>query len=275
MRRSDLIPLAAALFCAVAAAADVEAAPARVVSLNVCTDQLAWLIGAPGQLVSVSPLAHDPRSAALAAEMADVPRNDASAEQVALMQPDLVLAGSYTARATVQMLIGLGYRVETFQPTRSLSDIRENITRMGVLLGRPARAAALVADFDARLATLSDAPETRPVVAYYLPFNETASGEGLTGDILHAAGMTTIAEALDLAPGETLPLERLVLAQPDMILVGAPYDSPAQATALLQHPALRATGKLHEIGPSAGWICGLPSTLDTVAEMRALRRSAQ
>ncbi|MEL6267927.1 MAG: ABC transporter substrate-binding protein, partial [Pseudomonadota bacterium] len=42
--------------------------PARVVSMNLCTDQLAMLIASPGQLVSVSYLARDPASSAMAAE---------------------------------------------------------------------------------------------------------------------------------------------------------------------------------------------------------------
>ena len=270
MRLSRRLSLAAALLLW-GAAAPAGAGPARVVSLNVCTDQLAFMVGAPGQLVSVSPLGHDARSASLAPDLRAIPANGASAEEVALMRPDLVLAGSYTARATVQMLERIGIRVERFAPARSLDDVRRNIARMGDLLGRPARAAALVDDFDARLADLSDAPDARPVVAYYLPFNETASEDGLTGAILKAAGMTTIASALDLAGGERLSLERLVLTRPDLILVGQPYDSPAQATDLLQHPALRATGTLRRIGGSAPWICGTPSTLDAVAAMRDLR----
>ncbi|WP_223866053.1 ABC transporter substrate-binding protein [Salipiger aestuarii] len=271
MRRSDPIKLAAAGLIW-GAAALAQAGPSRVVSLNVCTDQLAWLVADPGQILSVSPLGHDPRSAALADALRAIPASDGSAETVALMQPDLVVAGSYTARATLQMLERIGIRVERFAPARSLDDARANLIRMGDLLGHADRAAALANAFDARLAELTDAPETRPVVAYYLPFNETASGEGLAGGILHAAGMTPISEALGLAGGDRLPLERLVLAQPDLILVGPAYDSPAQATDLLAHPVLAATGPLHRIASSAAWICGTPATLDAIAAMRDLRR---
>ena len=46
-----------------AAAASV---PRRVVSMNLCTDQMAMLVAAPGQLFSVSFLAADPVSSVLA-----------------------------------------------------------------------------------------------------------------------------------------------------------------------------------------------------------------
>ena len=48
------LALAGCLASAVPAFAD---APARVVSMNLCTDQLAMMLAAPGQLVSVSHLA--------------------------------------------------------------------------------------------------------------------------------------------------------------------------------------------------------------------------
>ena len=43
-------------------------APERVVSIDPCTDQLALMLAAPGQLVSVRHLATDPRSSAMAEE---------------------------------------------------------------------------------------------------------------------------------------------------------------------------------------------------------------
>ena len=54
-----MVRLAAALVITFAGAAAADA-PARVVSVNLCTDQLAMLIAAPGQLQSVSWLAADP-----------------------------------------------------------------------------------------------------------------------------------------------------------------------------------------------------------------------
>ena len=101
-----------------------DGAPGRVVSLNVCTDQLALLLGAPGQLVSVSRLAHDPRSSAMAGAARAIPANGASAEEGVLLRPDLVVAGSYTARATVEMLLRLGYRVERFLATTGDDHVR-------------------------------------------------------------------------------------------------------------------------------------------------------
>ena len=271
MRRSDLISLVAALACAGAAAG--AGAPHRVVSLNLCTDQLAFLLADPGQLLSVSRLAHDPRSAALAAQMADLPANSGAAEEVVLMDPDLILAGTWTTRATVQMLTDLGFRVELFAPVNSLDEARANITRMGALLGQPDRAAALLAAFDARRDALGETPGRRPRVALYYALGNTAGRATLPGDLLAAAGLDNIAEARGLPYGGHLSLEELLLENPDLILIGRPYGGHARATELLAHPALRASGKLRMIDDGAAWVCELPALLDAVADLVALRQA--
>ncbi|MCB1334640.1 MAG: ABC transporter substrate-binding protein [Roseivivax sp.] len=264
--------LAAVTFFLTAATCGAAQTPQRVVSLNVCTDQLALLLS-PETLVSVSRLARDPRTSAMAETAAAVPANSGAAEEVVLLAPDLVLAGTYTTRGTVELLQSLGYPVALFAPIDSLDDARANIRQMGDLLGRPERAEAVIAAFDARLASLRDTPARRPRVALYYAFGSTAGRNTLPGDILDAAGMDNIAEARGLPYGGTLPLESLILDDPDLILIGRPYAGHARATELLEHPALRGSGKLHVIEGGQDWVCELPQLLDAVAEMRTLRQT--
>ena len=62
--------------------------------------------------------------------------NHGLAEEVWLMQPDLVIAGSFSARATVDMLRRLGVPVVVMQPAYGLGDIPDRLRQMGVALGR-------------------------------------------------------------------------------------------------------------------------------------------
>ena len=99
----------------------VAGPPGRVVSMNLCTDQLAMLVAGPGQLHAVSQLARDPESSVMADEAQAYAVTHGLAEEVFLMQPDLVIAGSYTTPATVAMLRRLGFPVEIFPPASSRS----------------------------------------------------------------------------------------------------------------------------------------------------------
>lgn len=266
--------LALALMLAAPVAAGAET-PTRVVSLNLCTDQLAMLVGDPDQIAALSPLARDPRLSAMAEAAEAFPSVDESAERVFLKAPDLVLAGTFGARETVALLRRLGFTVETFAPAASLADVRAQLLRMGELLGRPDTAAALLADFDARLAALppirggAQAPRS---VLY--ESNGITSGTGtLADDIMRAAGLSNLAAEQGIAGLARLPLEVLVASRPELIVTGRGYDHPALAQAVFEHPALQAARGAAAEAPVADehWICGTPHVADAVAAMAQAR----
>lgn len=273
VRRSDCLSLAAALvFTGAAAWADP---PRRVVSLNVCTDQLALMLAAPGQLVSVSSLARDPRSSIYADAAAAIPTNTGKAEDIVLRTPDLVLAGTYTTRATLSMLERLDYTIERFAPINSLDDARANILKMGALLGQEAKAETIVAAFDARLESLQQTTGLNPRVALYYAQGRTSGTETLPGEMLAIAGFNNIAAEKGLPFGGAMPLEELLVSDPDIVLIGRPYGGHSRATELLQHPALKASGKVRTIQNGTAWVCETPALLEAIEELISIRQDWQ
>lgn len=240
-------------------------APRRVVSMNLCTDQMAMLLAGDDQLYSVSYMASDAGSSVMAAQAGSYVINHGLAEEIFLMQPDLVIAGSYTTRTTVDLLKRLGFRVEEFHPENSFDDIRANVERMGEILGRKEKASELIARLDAGLAELkSNKPPERTVALYYA--NSYASGSGTLADaIVKAAGLKNIGDTLGFTGTVKLPLELLVLAAPDLIVAGdRDHETPALAQENYLHPAFRALARdAHTVSvPSKYMICGAPFTLE-------------
>ncbi|MGD9862632.1 MAG: ABC transporter substrate-binding protein, partial [Pseudodonghicola sp.] len=252
-------------------------APQRVVSVNLCTDQLALMLAAPGQLVSVSKLSHDADSSSMAAAARAYPTNGSGAEEVYLLHPDLVLAGTFTSAATVQMLRDLGVRVEQFAPATSLAEVPERIAQMGRALGREAEAAQMIARFRADLAELSRPPARRPRAALYYVNGYSVGDRTLAGDILRAGGFDNIATEAGVQFGGTLPLEQLILLAPEVIVEGKDYPGQARAEEVLRHPALRALSGTRVAGTltDRDWICGTPMVLSAVEKMRDLRLSLE
>ncbi|WP_230796385.1 ABC transporter substrate-binding protein [Salipiger marinus] len=274
-RRSFEALMLAAGLCALPPAS--EAAPLRVVSINLCTDQMAMLLAAPGQLLSVSHLARDPRSSAMAQQAEHWPLNHGGAEEVYLLRPDLVLAGSYTAGATVSMLERLGIPVAQFAPVTGLDDMRAHLTRMGEVLGREEQATALLAEFEAGLATLHDPAATRPRAALYFPNGYTLGGNTLGGEILEAAGFANVAAELGLTRGGVIPLELLALAAPDAVLTSQPYPGGSRSEDIMAHPvvaALRAQMPMAAV-TDADWVCGTPHVLRAMEDTARLRRALE
>lgn len=261
VRLSDLIGLAAAAFLAVAAQA--SAAPQRVVSMNLCTDQVAMLVAAPGQLISVSHLAADPRMSPMADEAAAYPANHGRAEEIYLMRPDLVIAGQFAPGPTIAMLRRLGLRVEVMPPAESIPAIRDEITRMGDLLGRQAAAADLLRQFDAGLRA-ARSPERRGRAALYYANGITSGRNTLAGNILNAAGYDNIAGDYGITTTTALPMELLVMARPDRLVTGARWPGQSRSEAMLDHPALdRLVPEAAEV-TDRDWVCGTPFILRAI-----------
>lgn len=252
-----------------AAAAD-ETPPQRVVSMNLCTDQLAMLIAGPEQLVSVSFLASDPHSSAMPEAAAAYHANHGQAEEVAYLRPDLVLVGEYTTRTTVDMLRRLGIRVEVFAQVRRLDEIAGSMRRMGVLLGRQERAESVAAAVEHKLARLPAPAGDAPEAALYYPRGYASGAGGLDDQIVTASGLSNIAPKLGLPMGGVLPLEALVLSGVDLVIRSAGYGGHSRASELLSHPVLAGLIGAPERPLTTGpdWVCGLPSTLGAVSDLR-------
>lgn len=246
----------------------------KVISINLCTDQLALMLAAPGQLLSVSRLAHDPGSSVMWQAAAALPANPATAEHVYLRAPDLVLAGTFTAPATIAMLERLGIAVEIFAPAGTLADIPAQLRRMGTLLGREAEAEAQVRAFEDGLAALRETDARRPRAALTYVNNFTSGDRTLAGAILAAAGLGNVAAEAGVRSSGVLSLEQLVLSAPDIIIAGQDYGGTARASDNLSHPALKTLAGSYHAGALTGrdWICGTPHVLGAVRDMADLRR---
>jgi iron complex transport system substrate-binding protein len=246
-----------------------HAKPSRVVSMNLCTDQLAMMLADDGQLHSVSYLAFDPRGSAMAKEAQNYIANHGRAEEIYLLQPDLVIAGSYSTRATVDMLKRLGLPVAVIEPAWSLDDVRDRIVQVGELLGQQDKAAKMVADYDRDLEQARQAEANGPRAALYSTRGWTSGDSSLAGQILRAAGFQNIAIELGFEKGGMMPLEVLAMAQPEMVVSSAPYAGYSRAEELLLHPVIETyrEGQARTNMRDSDWVCGSPFVLRAIARL--------
>jgi iron complex transport system substrate-binding protein len=247
--------------------------------MNLCTDQLALLLGAPGQILSVSAWAFRERASTMAAEARRTIRNGATAEEVFALAPDLVLASSFTNAAALDMLRRLGLRIEVFPVVSRPADVAAQLRRMGALLGREARAEAEAAAFEAAFAAQAARVAGLPPLpaAYHYP-NGFTSGDGtLAHELLLAAGLSNAAAALGYGGNARMPLEALVLARPMLVetrhisdgAVGRAYETDA-------HPALAAVRAASGAAlVEERWqVCGTPAVTEALRALADARLAA-
>lgn len=261
-----LFAFALAIFAGAASGAEP---PARVVSINLCTDQMAVLLAGPGQLVSVSNVAADPLVNPMAEEAKAFPVNYGRAEEIWLLKPDLVLAGEFTPEPTIAMLRRLGIKVLRFPAESTLEDISTNLRMMGEALGREGEAARIIADFESGLAAIARPDGPRPRAALYQANGWSVGDATLSGRILARAGFINIASEFGIDYGGAIPLEALVMAEPDLIVTGARYAGASEAETVPRHPVLSGFHRLE--AKDAEWSCGGPHVLRAVKAMEAAR----
>lgn len=265
--------LLAGLFLTAFHPAHADVLPKRVVSINVCTDQLAMLLADATQLQSVSYLSRDPFLSVMTERANELPVNHGQAEEVFLMKPDLVLAGTFSSRATVGLLRDLGVRVEEFAPARSFEDIKAHMTRMGELLGREQEAAWQIAEMDAALSTIKK-PEHKQTVALYYANSYTAGRGTLIDEAIRLAGLDNIADKAGVRGSAMLPLEMLVMENPDILVRGSRGRPPALAFENFEHPALRSLeGHTRMVALNDNLtVCGGPFSVEAVAKLAEAAR---
>ncbi len=263
MRPSKVISFTLAL---ILGASMVQAQGPRVVSMNLCTDQLVMMLADPDQIVSLSPMASDAHSSAMIEMARSFDQNSGSAEEIYLSKPDVIVAGLYTEKASVHMLQSLGLQVEIFDPAESFDTVRANILRVAQVIGHPERGVAMVADFDARLAQMKSGIFQRPRAILYHANGYTSGAQSLSGEILTAAGYDNVALELGLTWGGTVPLERLVMIEPDVVITGRPFPGHSRGEEILRHPAL-APLKM-SAHTDARWVCGTPLVLDAIQDLQ-------
>lgn len=254
----------------------VAAKPMRIVSMNLCTDQMTLALADPERILSLSYLAAKPDISVAARQAERFPLNHGRSEEILPLEPDIIVAGRYTSRPTVFLLQRLGYNLIEPDISRSLADIRARIRELGGALGEEDRAAALVRDFDARLEAAGPrAGGPKPTALYLQPNGYTAGRDTLVGDIIEQAGFENLGARFGLTGHGRIPLETLLAADPDVIITDEQRPhAPALAYEILKHPAIaRLTARAHRVTvPVRYLICGMPETLRAVEILAEARR---
>ncbi len=238
MRR---LALFAAMIALVPAGATVSAASLpRLVSMNVCTDQLVLKLADPEQILGLSKFSRDGWQGPAATDISRYPLLSGGAEDVLLIRPDIVVASAFDKRATRELLKANGLRLAELAVPRTLDEARQQIREAGDITGHPDRALQEIARLDAALARARAAVAERHFRV--LPLSRrgwVAGSDSFIGSLLGETGLRSAAGDLGFAFGGFASLEAIVNLRPDFIVVAQAGDfARDDGQAFLLHPAL-------------------------------------
>jgi iron complex transport system substrate-binding protein len=234
----------------------------RIASINLCTDQLLITLADPPQILGLSPYSRDPARSWAAAQADSFLRLSGTAEDVLMLQPDVVVAGRFTKLATRELLKEKGLRVVEFDAARSLDDVKKQIRLMGDVTRHPDRASAEIDRLDAAIAHVRQLAARKPYRVLAISRRGwVTGGDSLTSSLLANAGLSNAAKDLGIKSGRFASLETIVNLKPDFILVSDDSGiAEDQGSAFLLHPALErfypATKRI--VIPERLTVCGGP-----------------
>lgn len=236
-------------------------APVRVVSLNLCTDELLLLLGAPEQIASVTHLAQRPEETPLWREARRHTANDGTLASAVPVGPDLVLTmGGGGDRLGIAARMGVA-TLDLPYP-QSLDDVMTSIRTVAAALGREAEGAAAIA----RIGALRrSAPEPTIDTLWVGGGGRTVSGQGLEAQWMALAGLRQ-----RQVSGDRIELEAL-LVRPPAVLLRSDYraNQYSQGQAWLNHPLARAARGSRAVATDGRrWTCMGPPLVDEIIRLR-------
>jgi iron complex transport system substrate-binding protein len=213
------------------------AALPRIVSMNVCTDQVLLKLADPAQIVGLSRFSRD---AWVADDAHRYPILSGGAEDVLVLKPDVVVASLFDKRSTRELLKANGLHLAEFAVPRNLDEAKIQIREMGDIAGHPDRAAAEIARLDAAIARARQAVADKHFRVLPLSRRGWVSGsDSFVSSLMTATGLFNAAGDLGVAFGGYASLEAIVNLKPDFILVSQAGDYAGDdGQAFLLHPAL-------------------------------------
>ncbi len=242
--------------------------PPQIVSINLCADQYLLALADRSQIAALTIYARDPGMSAAAARATDISATRASAEELLMLAPRLLLAAPYQVAAKAKLLPDT--RIVAVPDANDEPAIEANIRTVAAAVGHPERGAAMIATLRASLPTV--VPGRGPIVAHYQRGGYLTGTGTLVDDLMRRAGLTNLATVLHRPPLSRLSLEAIIAAKPDYLLIETRHRAAGdRGAAMLDHPALaRAFPAARRLTIDGAWtVCGGPAYPQAVAALRA------
>ena len=238
------------------------AAPRRVASLNLCTDELVLLLAAPDQIASVTHLAQQEQETPLWRAARRYARNDGSLLSVASLRPDLVVTMGGGVRDRLRIAERLGIPTLDLPFAQSLGDVAESIRRLARALGREDRGTHLLR----RMAVLiRSAPAATRDTIWLGGGGRTVAATGLEAQWMRLAGLRQRG-----MQGDRVSLETLIAAPP-AVLLRSDYRAGqfSAGQRWLAHPAANRAGQARTVTTDGRlWTCMGPLLIGEIARLR-------
>ncbi len=260
-----------------ASLARADERPQRIVSVNLCADQLLLALADPQQIAAISWNAVRPVMSFYADKAAAFRTTRGEGEEVVALEPDLVVAGRFAGGPAKVAMRRAGLRVHDLDTPTTPLEAADQLEKFGALIGQRERGAAAAATLREQIATAAAEAPAKPLRAFYLQRRGVVLGRGTMIDaLMRIAGLENAIKTHGYAQ---VGLERLATIQADLLIVDgqgqrADGDATDWGASLLTHPLIAARfppeKRIHV--PVAEIVCAGPALASALQRLTAAAR---
>jgi len=257
-------------FSGIGFAAPVKAAPDDVVSTSLCGDAYVLALIPPEQITALSWQANSKLSAAPSA-LRTRNAGRADAERLAHLHPDLVVLGPGEPKRATRAVQKNGAAVFALNWAEDFDGVFANLRALGDVSGQSKNAETIINAITARLDNLKTHAPKQAIRVLYLTPSGNGAGAGVFVDAaILAAGGINHGASLGIRGWGRVPLEKLALDPPDLIITSFFTEGYASMTTMRsRHPLLQKVLRETKTVPidAKNWVCAGPLLINAAEDI--------
>lgn len=240
----------------------------QFVSLNPCTDAILVEVADAEQILALSHYSADPQSSSIDPKLTRrFAVTGGTVEEVAALNPDHVLSGTFLAPATRGALESMGFPVTAFGIASDVEASLAQVREIARLAGHAERGEALAQRIDltlARLDAMGVQHEAQSALLWQ-PGQIVPGKQTLVTQLMERAGFVSHSAVRGLGQADYLSLEQMLADPPDVLLVAGSEQGQ-------RHPVLEdmAQTQVSRFDPSLLYCAGptIIRAADRLAQIR-------
>ncbi len=246
-----------------------------IVSTNPCADAMLVELVPPARIAAISHYSQDAAATSIPLDVASRFRTTrGTAEEVIAMQPDLVVASSFTAPSTREAYARAGLRTLYLDSPVTIEASKAQVAELAAAVGAVPAGAAMNARIDRAVAAAA-APGVAVPALVWIGGNLVSGGGTLLDAMLVRAGFSDHAAHYGLQFTGTLPIEQVIVDPPRVMLVPdeSGRDAGSRAARMRARVLARTGARVTQARfPRSLVNCGGPVIARAMARLAEIRR---
>lgn len=237
--------------------------PMRIVADSQSLDTMLLAVVEPSRLAAVSLSTKDPAISYVAGEVKDIEKTiplaaGISAEDLATMEPDLIVCSNYSRPKDLDLYRSLGFPVVVVKGPTTIAEVEAAVTLIAAAADEKERGGKVVAEMERRFAhiedVLSGVTAPRPTALLISQMQSYGGPGSMYHELLTRAHIENAMAKMGVKNGQLMSLEAMVESDPDFFFVSTDRSSDETGAgqfrdSRLANPALQSLRAYEHIIP--------------------------